>query len=85
MYRHWLADAVKLKGGGEISGTVVAIACDPTGYSTVLTRPYTVWANPEPMLARLVRGCIAIAFTARVSAVACSHFRDVAASSATWQ
>ena len=30
-----------------------------------------VLAGPEPMLARLVRGCIAMAFTARVPAVAC--------------
>ena len=32
-----------------------------------------VVADPEPMQARLVRGCIAMAFTARVGAVACSH------------
>ena len=32
-----------------------------------------VLADPEPMLARLVRGCIALAFTACVLAVACSH------------
>ena len=32
-----------------------------------------VLADPEPMLARLVRGCITLAFTACVLAVACSH------------
>ena len=32
-----------------------------------------VLADPEPMLARLVRGCIALAFTAGVRAVATSH------------
>ena len=32
-----------------------------------------VLADPETMLARLVRGCIALAFTACVLAVACSH------------
>ena len=32
-----------------------------------------VLANPEPMLSRLVRGCIALAFTAGVHAVATSH------------
>ena len=32
-----------------------------------------VLAGPEPMLARLVRGCIALAFTAGVRAVATSH------------
>ena len=30
-------------------------------------------ANPEPMLARLIRGCIALTFNACVLAVACSH------------
>ena len=32
-----------------------------------------VLADPEPMLARLVRGCIALAVTAGVRAVATSH------------
>ena len=32
-----------------------------------------VLADPEPMLARLVRGCIAMAFAASVAAVACIH------------
>ena len=32
-----------------------------------------VLTDPEPMLARLVRGCIALAFTAGVRAVATSH------------
>ena len=32
-----------------------------------------VLADPEPMLPHLVRGCIALAFTACVLAVACSH------------
>ena len=32
-----------------------------------------VLANPEPMLARLVRDCIALTFTDCVLAVACSH------------
>ena len=32
-----------------------------------------VLADPEPMLARLVRRCIALAVTARVRADACSH------------
>ena len=33
----------------------------------------TVLADPERMLARLERGCIALAFTAGVRAVATSH------------
>ena len=68
--RRWLADTVK---GGEISDTMVAIACDLAGYSTVFTRPYAVKADPEPMLAGLVSGCTSMAITARVPAVACSH------------
>ena len=32
-----------------------------------------VVADHEPMLSRLVRGCIVLAFTACVLAVACSH------------
>ena len=32
-----------------------------------------VLTSPEQMLSRLVRGCIALAFTACVHAVACSH------------
>ena len=32
-----------------------------------------VLADPEPMLARLVRGCIALSFTARVPADQSSH------------
>ena len=36
-------------------------------------RPGAVLADARPMLARLVRGCIALAVTARVRADACSH------------
>ena len=32
-----------------------------------------VLADPKPTLARLVRGCIAMPFAARVPAVACTH------------
>ena len=42
-------------------------------YSLLLTLAGAVLADPEPMLARLVRGCIALAFTAGVRAVATSH------------
>jgi hypothetical protein len=42
-------------------------------YSSLLQPTGAVLANPEPMLPRLVRGCIAPAFTACVLAVACSH------------
>ena len=33
-------------------------------YSSLLTLAGVVLADPEPMLSRLVRGCIALAFTA---------------------
>ena len=42
-------------------------------HSSLLTLAGAGLADPEPMLARLVRGCIALAFTACVPAVACSH------------
>ena len=42
-------------------------------YSSLLTLAGAVLADPEPMLARMVRGCAALAFTACVPAVACSH------------
>ena len=38
-----------------------AIACEPTAYSPVARRLYTVQADPEPMSARLVRGGLALA------------------------
>ena len=40
---------------------------------SLLPRARAVLADPEPMLSRLVRGCIALAFTACVLAVACTH------------
>ena len=46
-----------------------------------------ILADPELMLARMVRGCIVLAFTASVAAVACIHrLADTsrAASSAVW-
>ena len=44
-------------------------------YSSLLTQAGAVLADPEPMLARVVRSCIALAFTAGVRAVASSHRR----------
>ena len=67
---HRLADAVK---GGELSYMALAMEREPTAYSSLLMVAGAVLADPEPMLARLVRGCIALAFTACVLAVACSH------------
>ena len=42
-------------------------------YRSLLARVGAVMADPEPMLPRLVRGCIAPAFTACVLVVATSH------------
>ena len=41
----------------------LALQREPTAYRSLLTRAGAVLADPEPMLARLVRGCIALAFT----------------------
>ena len=66
----------------------LALQRDPTTYRSLMMRLEAALADPEPMLARLVRGCIALAFTAGVRAVATSHrladrFLSRAASSAT--
>ena len=51
----------------------LAMEREPNAYRSLLMVAGTVLADPERMLARLVRGCIALAFTACVPAVACSH------------
>ena len=51
----------------------LAMEREQTTYSSQLMVAGTVLADPEPMPARLIRGCIALAFTACVLAVACSH------------
>ena len=51
----------------------LALQREPTAYRLLLMRPRAVLADPRPMLARLVRGCIALAFTACVAVAACSH------------
>ena len=67
---HRRADTVK---GSKLGYTTVAMKCEPIVYSSLLTLAKVVLAAPEPMLARLVRGCIALAFTSGVRAVASSH------------
>ena len=52
---HCLADTVK---GGELSYTILAIKREGIVYSSLLQLTGTVLAEPEPMLSRLVRGCI---------------------------
>jgi hypothetical protein len=51
----------------------LAMEREQTTYSSQLMVAGTVLADPEPMPARLIRGCIALAFTASVLAVSCSH------------
>ena len=67
---HRLADAVK---GGQLSYMTLALQREPTAYRSLLMVAGAVLADPEPMLARLVRGCIALAFTACVPADQSSH------------
>ena len=71
-----VADTVK---GGELNYMALALICEQTAYSSLLMLEGAVLADPGPMLSRLVRGCIALAFTACVNAVASSHrFADTA-------
>ena len=70
MQPHRVADIIK---GGELSYMALALQRERTAYRSLLMRLGVVLADPEPMKARLVRGCIALAFTASVLAVACSH------------
>ena len=67
---HGLADAVK---GGKLSYMALTLQREPTAFRSLLARARAVLADPESMLSRLARGCIALAFTACVLAVACSH------------
>jgi len=67
---HRLADAVK---GGELSSMALAMEREPTAYRSLLMVAGAVLADPERMLARLGRGCIALSFTARVPADQSSH------------
>ena len=64
---HRLVDAVK---GGKLSYTALAMEREQTAYRSLLPLSGAVLADPERMPSRLVRGCIALAFTASVRAVA---------------
>ena len=75
------------RAASSASYTTVAMEREQIVYSSLLTLAGMVLADPEPMLARLVRGFIALAFTACVPALlACtiSLIPSRAASSATW-
>ena len=60
---HHLADTVK---GGQLSYPIPAMQREQRTYRSLLARVGAVMAYPEPMLPRLVRGCIAITLTALV-------------------
>ena len=64
---HHLADTIK---GGELSYMALALEREPTAYRSLLMVAGVVMTESEPMTSRLVRGCIALAFTACVLAVA---------------
>ena len=53
----------------------IAIVCEQTVYSLLLMLAGAGLANPEPMLTRLTRGCIATAFTASVRTDQASYRR----------
>ena len=62
---HRLADTIK---GSELSYMILAREREPTAYRSLLLVAGVVLASAEPMLTRLVRGCIALAVTASVPA-----------------
>ena len=84
---HRLApDTVK---GSELSYTALAMEREQIACSSLVSLTGAGLADPELMLSRLVRGCIAPTFTACVLAVARSHpaallIPSRAVRSATW-
>ena len=64
-----IESSVYLKGG-ELSYAAPAMEREGIAHCSLLPLAGAVLAIPEPMLSRLVRGCIALAFTAGVRAVA---------------
>ena len=62
---HRLADTVK---GGELSYMTLALQREQTAYRLLWMLSRAVLADTKSMLARLVRGCIAMGFTASVAA-----------------
>ena len=79
-----LADTVK---GGELGYTTLAMEREQTACSSLLRLMGAVLADPEPMPARLVRGCTDMASTASVPADQSSPALLIpsrAANSATW-
>ena len=67
---HRVVDSVK---GSKLSYMALALQREPTVYRSLLMRLGAVVADPEPMPSRLVRGCIAMAYTACVPTGQSSH------------
>ena len=59
--------------GTKLSYMALAMELEQSACSSLLTLFRAAHAGPQPMPFRLVRGCIAMAFNARVRAVASSH------------
>ena len=59
--------------GGKLSYMALAMEREHTANSSLLMQAGAALADPQPMLARLVRGCIAMVFTACVPADQSSH------------
>ena len=58
---------------GKLSYMALAMEREQSTCRSLLPRARALLADPEPMLSRLVRGCIVLPFTATVPAVARSH------------
>ena len=63
--RHRVADTIE---GGKLSYMALAMERERIVYCSLLMMAGAVPAGPKPMLSRLVRGCIALAFNACVLA-----------------
>ena len=65
--------------GGKLSYMALALEREPKTYRSLLMVARAILADPKPILPRLVRGCIALAFTACVPADQSSHCQHASA------
>jgi hypothetical protein len=65
-----LADTIE---GGKLRYMALAMEREQTACRSLLMVAGAVLPNVKPVLSRQARGCIALAFTACVLAVACGH------------
>ena len=70
MHVHTFTRAVK---AGELSYMTLIMEREQTAYRSILPLAGALLVDPEPIPLRLVRGCIAMPFTARVRALALRH------------